>query len=290
MTTRLPILLAAVAALLLVPAAVQAKAPPEYYVSLGDSYASGYQPTVGNNGEGFAYQVGGFARSRGYRLTLVNFGCGGATTTSLLTQIGCPRRGQGPNSPIYSRTTQIAAAESFIRRNRANVKLITVSISGNDVTKCAEVPIDQVGTCVGAALTGINANLSRTVKRLRTAAGPRPRIVGITYPDVILGGWVRPGGRALAEPSVAVFRNLINPALKKQYESVKGTFVDVTAATGAYTPLDQTTSLAPYGTIPVAVAKVCQLTWYCQRGDIHANRAGYRLIAKLVAARLPARR
>ncbi len=104
---------------------------------------------------------------------------------------------------------------------------------------------------------------------------------------MILGGWVRPGGRALAEPSVAVFKSLINPALKKQYESVKGTFVDVTAATGAYTPLDQTTTLAPYGVIPVAVAKVCQLTWYCQRGDIHANRTGYGVIARLVAQQLP---
>lgn len=287
MTNRLLPLAAALAALLLLPAAAQAKASPQYYVSLGDSYASGYQPTNGNTTAGFAYQVGGFAKQRGYRLKLVNFGCGGATTTTLLRQKGCPKRAQGPGAPDYSKTTQIAAAERFIRENRRNVKLITVSISGNDVTKCAKVPIAQVGDCVSGALTGINTNLSQTVKRLRTAAGPKPKIVGITYPDVILGGWVRPGGRALAEPSVAVFKNLVNPALKKQYESVKGSFVDVTAATGAYTPLDQTTTLAPYGVIPVAVAKVCELTWFCKRGDIHANKTGYRAIAQLVAGELP---
>ncbi len=287
MPRRLLPLAAALAALAVLPAAAPAKAAPQYYVSLGDSYASGYQPTTGNTTAGFAYQVGRFATPRGYKLTLVNFGCGGATTTSLLKQKGCPKLALGPGAPDYATTTQIAAAERFIRAHRAQVKLITVSISGNDVTKCAKVPIAQVGDCVSGALTGINQNLSRTVKRLRTAAGAKPKIVGITYPDVILGGWVRPGGRALAEPSVAVFKSLINPALKKQYESVKGTFVDVTAATGAYTPLDQTTTLAPYGVIPVAVAKVCQLTWYCQRGDIHANRTGYGVIARLVAQQLP---
>jgi lysophospholipase L1-like esterase len=264
MTHRALAPVVALAALALLPAAAQAKADPGLYVSLGDSYASGYQPTNGNTKAGFVYQVPGFAKKRGYRLKVVNFACGGATTTSLLKAKGCPKGARGPGAPAYDRTTQIRAAETFIRKNRRAVRLISVSISGNDVTKCARVPLDQVTTCVGDALDGINTNLSQTVRRLRKAAGPKVKIVGITYPDVILGGWVRPGGRALAEPSVAVFRQLINPALKKQYESVKGDFVDVTAATGAYTPLTETTTLAPYGEIPVAVAKVCTLTWYCE--------------------------
>lgn len=298
MTNRrlLPIL-AILAAVLVVPAAAQArssakkhKPSPQYYVSLGDSYASGYQPVGGNNGHGFAYQVGGFARARGYRLKLVNFGCGGATTASLIKQKGCAKLALGPGAPAYPRSTQIAAAESFIRANRRNVKLITVSISGNDVTKCAKVPLAEVGKCVSDALTGIKANLSKALRGLRRAAGNSTRIVGITYPDVILGGWVRPGGKALAEPSVTVFKTLINPALKKQYEAVGARFVDVTAATGAYTPLTRTTTLAPYGVIPVAVADVCRLTWYCERGDIHARTSGYRVIARLVAAELPRRR
>ena len=284
--TVLPVL---IALLLAAPVAAQAASPKQYYVSLGDSYASGYQPTVGNSTAGFVYQVPGFAKRRGYHLTVVNFGCGGATTKSLLQQKGCSKAARGPGGPDYSTTTQIAAAESFIRRHRANVKLISVSISGNDVTKCAKVPVADVGTCVGDALTAVKDNVSQAVTRIRKAAGGKPKIVGITYPDVILGGWVRPGGKPLAEPSVAVFRSLLNPALKKQYESVNGTFVDVTAATGAYTPLDQLTTLAPYGQIPVAVAQVCRLTWYCTRGDIHANKTGYGVIAKLVAGELPRR-
>jgi hypothetical protein len=113
-------------------------------------------------------------------------------------------------------------------------------------------------------------------------------MVGITYPDVILGQWVHePVNKQLATLSVAAFKSIINPALKDSYAAGKGKFVDVTDATGAYTPLDQTTTLAPYGEIPVAVAKVCQLTWYCEKGDIHSRRSGYGVIADLIVGTLP---
>ena len=96
-------------------------------------------------------------------------------------------------------------------------------------------------------------------------------IVGTTYPDVILGQWVSgaPNGQQLATLSVAAFQNFINPALQQAYASAQGTFVDVTAATGAYGPLTELTELAPYGSIPVPVAKVCELTYYCEQQDIH---------------------
>jgi hypothetical protein len=87
---------ACVALMGLAPAVAQAAQPPKrFYVSLGDSYASGWQPTgVGqgrNTHNGFAYQVPRLAARRGYRLVLVNFGCGGATTTSLIAARGCAR-------------------------------------------------------------------------------------------------------------------------------------------------------------------------------------------------------
>ena len=116
------------------------------------------------------------------------------------------------------------------------------------------------------------------------------RIVGTTYPDVILGLWTtgKQSDQDFAKLSLFAFRGLLNPALKESYTSVrKGSFVDVTDATGAYTPLEQTTTLAPYGQIPVAVAKVCQLTYYCQFRDIHARTNGYKIIAQLIAKTLP---
>jgi hypothetical protein len=96
--------------------------------------------------------------------------------------------------------------------------------------------------------------------------------------------------RDLAGLSVIAFRSLINPALKEVYESVGGRFVDVTKATGAYTPLEQMTTLAPYGEIPVAVAEVCRISYFCQYRDIHLKTRGYGVIAGLIAKTLPRRR
>lgn len=286
---RVWLMTVAVLAGLALPAAAQAHATPkrQLYVSLGDSYAVGYQPTAGRaTRHGFADQIPALARRRGYRLKLVNFGCGGATTTSILHAKGC---GSPPVSgPKYPHRTQASAAERFLRAHRGQVGLITVSIGGNDVTACAAAA-DPI-SCVSAAVESIKKNVSRLAKGLRRAAGPKVRIVGTTYPDVILGLWVHdPPNQDLAKLSLIAFRQLINPALKSAYAKGKGAFVDVTAATGAYGSLEKTTTLAPYGTIPVPVAKVCRLTYYCSLGDIHSRTSGYRVIAKLVAATLPRR-
>lgn len=279
----------AVAAALASPSVASA-AKSQYYVSLGDSYASGYQPTSKSGGtrNGFAYQLPGLAAKRGYKLKLVNFGCGGATSSSILNEkLAADAKCKGPGAPKYT-GTQVAAAEKFLKANKGKVGLITVSIGGNDITKCAR-DADAV-TCVGKALPEVEKNLATLLKRLRRAGGSKVRLVGITYPDVILGQWVGENpNQDLAKLSVVAFQSLINPGLKKTYTAAGGRFVDVTTATGAYTPLEQTTTLAPYGVIPVAVAKVCELTFYCTLRDIHPQTAGYTLIAKLVAETLPRR-
>ena len=292
MPRRLVAALIAALSLLALPAAAQAaKAKPSYYVSLGDSYAAGYQRFSATEArttrDGFAYQVVRKAKARGHKLKLVNFGCGGETSSSILqrkTKCG----GLGPGGVDYAGQTQASAAVKFLRKHRGKVGLITVSIGGNDVTACAR-EADPIA-CVGPAMEKVKANGKTLLKRLRKAAGPKTRIVGITYPDVILGAWVGENpNQNLAKLSVAAFQALLNPALKQMYTSVKGRFVDVTEATGAYTPLEQTTTLAPYGEIPVAVAEVCKLTAYCAFRDIHPNAKGYAVIADLVARTLPHR-
>jgi lysophospholipase L1-like esterase len=273
------------------PAKQHKPAAQQLLVSLGDSYASGYQPPAagkfaGNTTQGFVYQVPPLASKRGWKLNVVNFACGGATTTSILRQKGCPKAALGPGARPYDGTTQVKAATGFIAKHRAQVGLITISIGGNDVTACARDPTTAV-PCVANAIAPLKRNLGSLVRQVRKAAGPRTRIVGITYPDVILGAYLTPGGQSLATLSVDAFRTIINPALQAEYDTVRATFVDVTRATGAYIPLSQTTTLDPYGTVPQAVAKVCTLTWYCAAQDIHARAPGYKLIAELIARTLP---
>lgn len=288
MRTRLALLVAAALAatslVALSGAAQGATAERTYYVSVGDSYSIGYQPGVGAT-TGYAGYV-----AKKTRLTLANFGCGGATTTSIIDTVGCPDVWpHTAGAHLYPTTTQAAAAEAFLTAHRGHIGLITVSIGGNDVTACAAQanPIP----CVGTAVTSIEQNVTTLATGLRAAAGPKVPLIGLTYPDMFLGVYVYPAQPAtaprlaLASASVVAFKSLINPALVKAYAAAGGAFVDVTAATGAYTPLTTTVTVAPYGTIPRAVARVCTLTWFCAVGNIHATSTGYALIGKLVAAR-----
>lgn len=273
------------------PATTTRPAAQQLYVSLGDSYAAGFQPGVSGSGStttnGFAYQIPAAARAKGYSLELVNFGCGGATVESILRTAGC--RQPGPDGQDYPTEPQAAAAEKFLAANRARLGLVTIVIGGNDVTKCALA--DDATACVASAVQQISTDLGTLTRDVRAAAGPDVPIVGLTYPDVVLGAYVTgsPAAQQLATLSVTAFKALINPALAKAYAAIGATFVDVTAATGAYGPMTDTTTLAPYGTIPVPVAKVCQLTFFCDRHDIHPKTEGYALISSLVVQSLPPR-
>lgn len=270
--------------------ASSAPSGPQYYVSVGDSYAAGYQATGAGHGKtthnGFADQLVALEQARGKPLTLVNFGCSGATTASLLHDAGCSAAQRAPGASSYSPKTQAAAAEDFLQAHRSEVALVTVVIGGNDLLRCgtATSPV----TCVTSGLSNVTANLTGLLTGLRAAAGANVKIVGLTYPDVLLAGLLSSDAQihALAAESVQAFQGLINPALKSSYTAIGATFIDVTAATGAYGPLTATTTLAPYGTIPVPVAKMCTLTYACQYEDIHPRTSGYALIAQLIADQL----
>jgi lysophospholipase L1-like esterase len=263
------------------------EAPRNLYVSLGDSYASGYQPDVGNTTNGFAYQVPELAADRGYDLELVNFACAGATSESMLRVAGCPPERLGPDGVSYDDAPQAAAAEAFVAEHADEIDLITVSIGGNDVTACVTAP-DPI-PCITTAMTAVSTNLPALLQGLRAAAGPDVPIVGLTYPNVVLAGMLSPdpADRQLADLSVVAFRSLINPALRTMYEAVDATFIDVTEASGSYGALTETTTVEPYGEIPTPVARICELTFMCDRQDIHPTTVGYTLIATLVAESLP---
>ncbi len=263
-------------------AAQAATSSPTYYVSLGDSYSVGYQPGLGAT-PGYAGYV---AAHTG--LTLKNFGCSGATTTSILLTMGCPIPLQHTAGGVsYPTRTQVAAADAFIAAHRGHIGLITVTIGANDVAGCGAVS-DPIA-CVRSVASKIQTNVTTLATVLRAAAGPGVPLIGSTYPDVILGALVHPTVPPsafwvnLVQLSGVAFRLLVNPSLAKSYSSAGGSLVDVTKATDAYVPLSRTVHTA-YGTLPVAVASACALTQYCAKGDIHGTTSGYDLIGKLIVA------
>ncbi len=280
---------ALVVALVALPGVGQAANPKHpYYLSLGDSYSVGYQPGLGPT-SGYTGYV-----AEHLKMQLENFGCGGATTTSVLQSPGCGAPA-GQDAVAYPAITQEQAVLQFIAAHPGAVGLVTVSIGGNDFDSCS------TPACVGAAMPTMEKNIETLVGALEgaltKASDGGARILGLTYPDVDLGLYVYPAtppsaaSVASAQSSITAFDDLINPTLTTSYRSVAmGSFVDVTSApdgsatNGDDTPLSRTGRIRLHGIVPDAVAEICRLTYFCSQGNIHATTEGYHFIGKLVVA------
>ncbi|HWN35244.1 MAG TPA: SGNH/GDSL hydrolase family protein, partial [Pseudonocardia sp.] len=243
---------------------------------------------------GFAYQLANRSAATGTGMRLVNFGCSGVTSTALLSDPGCLRDALAPGAPNYAGVPQAEAAEAFLRAHRTQVVLVSVVVGGNDVKPClltaqGTVRPDTV-TCVADAVATLRSNLARLLVGVRVAVGPDVRVVGLTYPDMFLGAWVSggPDGHEIATRSLPVFRDALNPTLRAEYVQAGASFVDITAASGAYGSMADSTVVPPYGPVPEPVAQACALTFYCEYGDPHPKTQGYTLIADLVRRTLPA--
>jgi lysophospholipase L1-like esterase len=238
----------------------------QVHLSIGDSYATGYGPD--GTGESFAHLV-----AKQSKLQLVNLACNGATSADLATKPAC-----GPDA---GGKTQVDAAIDTLRGKK--VGLVTVVIGGNDLAPCAIA--QQPLQCANAAVAGIKTNVAATLTKLRAAA-PDVKIVGLTYPDIFLGAWVNPSfpnGKNIASLSVSMFQNF-NNEITAEYAKFGAKFADVTQATGGYAALTDVTQDPKYGRIPASVAKVCELTYFCDRTDVHATPAGHQAIADAVTA------
>ena len=285
--------LAAFACALALPAVATpvAHGAGDLYVSLGDSYARGSQPGHTSGDDGFAYQLPALARARGYDLEVVNFGCGGATSASLVGQVGCAnRKVYAPGERTYPDSTQLEAATRFIAANRDRLALVTVVVGLNDLRPCLRD--EALASCVARQSELTGANVGAAARAVREAAGPGVPVVGLAYPNVHLGAWVRPGrsaGHQRARRMAAAFERSLNPALRAGYAEGKASFADATRASGGYGQMDGERRTTGFGRVPAPVADICRISWACDEADIHLKRAGYRLMARLVAAKLPRR-
>lgn len=249
------------------------------YLSLGDSYAAGYQPEPAGSTDGFAQQIAEHSRSGSTPLTLVNLGCPGATSSAVVQDSGCATAGSVADGQDYPGRTQLSAALDIMRAHADEVGLVTLSVGGNDIRACLDSD-DPVG-CAQALMPTIEQNLTEVLTRVRQVVGSDVPIVGITYPDVYVKDIdsADPTARARAHASVEVFRDILNPTLATAYAAAGAGFVDITADSGAYRPADDVVTTADGTTMPAAVATVCQYTHYCDDGDVHPTTAGYSFIA-----------
>ncbi|MGW4381817.1 SGNH/GDSL hydrolase family protein [Kitasatospora sp. NPDC004531] len=287
--SRRMLVAAALAALTLTGAAtVPASAAPggqhatAYYLALGDSLAAGYQstPTGGHVvGRGYAQDL---ARTLGERAAddrrpfeFTDLGCPGETTGTMANG-GCPY----PNSFDGS---QLDAAVAYLKAHWKDEVLVTIDIGANDVQRCAaggslDLP------CALNGIEQVRTGLDRILGELRAAAGPHTRIVGMNLYDPFLAAWMTGAqGEAMATASVPL-ANALNSVIETVDARHRVPTADVAGAfdTNSFAPL------VPLGgrQVPLNVARVMQWT-NMARGDIHANDAGYQVIADAFLAKLP---
>jgi lysophospholipase L1-like esterase len=267
MKIRLSVLIAVIAMLLAAPESRAGGV--QYYLSLGDSYAQGYQPIGGpwsplgfpGYNQGYADQLLKLVREPSGQLRLVKLACGGETTTTMI--VGSPWCG----SWAFPAGSQLAEATAFLQAHRGEVALVTIDIGGNDVISSD-----------GGGVAAIQANLPVILAQLRAAAGPVVPIIGMSYyhpflPDV----WFATHDPTALQGAVDAVIGF-NDLLEAIYAAAGDPVADVESAF----------SLADLGDtdgdgVPDNVERACAWTWRCtpppHAPDIHPNNAGYAAIA-----------
>jgi lysophospholipase L1-like esterase len=232
-----------------------------YYVALGDSLARSAQPN-GDFQHGYAEQLLALLQQQDPSLRLEKLGCGGATTTDMIY-------GSPDPSCAFPHRTQLDEAIAFIRAHRRSLPLITIDIGANDLPD------------VGAIAT----NLPIILQRLRDAAGPVVPIVGMNYYDPNVATiWSATHDVGAVADRVNNFTVPLNNILEGLYTAKGDPYADVESAF-------QVTDLTLVGGTPLNVLRECQWTWICfpppLGPDVHANTAGYGVIAQAFLDALP---
>jgi lysophospholipase L1-like esterase len=268
-----------------------------YYLSLGDSLSQGVQPAPSGQSvatsRGYPDRLAAMLRAELPHLRLVKLGCSGETTATMIHGGVCS----------YPAGSQLNQAIRFLRLHRGRTALITIDIGANDPNSCfLGAQPSEILPCVFSRIPGIAGNVGAIVRRLRSAAGRRVLIVGMTYYVPELGLW-RTGqtGRRLAVLTGAVAAEA-NQMLAEGYHRQGARVANVFKAfrtsdfgaqakkhagqAGGAAQARRAGGKAPAGSrlIPPNVAAICALTWMCAaapRGpNEHANDAGYQVIAR----------
>ncbi|MDP9116833.1 MAG: SGNH/GDSL hydrolase family protein [Actinomycetota bacterium] len=260
-----------VGSLIAIPATSTATATDTtpYYLALGDSLSVGYQPgpvVAGDTNQGYSDDLYATLLATHPGLQLKKLGCSGETTASMINGGVC---NDGRYAPFGS---QLAAAVNFVQTH--NVTYVTLDIGANDVDRCT--PGGSINAaCLVTGIATITQNLNTILSTLKTADGGRPISAGMTYYDPFLQYWLTgTQGQVIATASVGLLA-AINTAEVAEYTLYGFRTADVF---GAFDTLDFLPTLPTL--LPANVATICRLTWECTPYvNIHANAAGYRVIA-----------
>ena len=246
-------------------AGATATAPPgQYYLSLGDSLAFGYQRdrldselAKGSyspaNFPGYTYRFGSVLQEINPDLQVVDFGCPGETTISYTT--GCVAQENGLQLHDGYAGSQESAADEFLIAHAGQVSPITVSLGVNDLFHDCPT-LDP--TCAINDIPLIAQRLAATLGELRFLA-PSAEIIVLEYYNPLY---------------------VTNSATDPLAQGLDAAIGQAAAFAGADT-VDAFSAInepkAPF----TETRSVCKYTLMCPGGDIHLSNPGYALVARL---------
>ena len=252
-----------------------------YYISLGDSLASGYQPDVDKDTDvAYTDQLYAQLKQRTPGLKHIRLGCTAETTESLINGGKCDY----PNAK-----SQLDAALQAMAQHQGKVAYVTLSVGANDILlNCVSRPAGTLdGACLNSKSQTMAKNLAQIAGTLRKAGAKDTQFVGSTYHNPFLGAWLQGAAGQQAAKESAPLIAAANAGITQVYKSTDFKVADVA---GAFSSDDFTTqvNVPGAGEVPVNVAKICQLTWACTKKDPHPNAGGHKVIAGAFAAELAA--
>jgi len=268
MLTAVAMAIVAAAAVLASGARADTDSATHYYLSLGDSLATGTNATevgVAYTDRGYADQLHATLAADDRKVELKKLGCPGESAASMRFGSQPPTEVLSCGSPrfyknfLYPKGTQLAEAVSFLEAHKGKVDLVTIDIGANDIQR-----FDAQGNLVvcvfppedcDSEMPRLLRNIEAVLAELRAAAGPDVPIVGMTYYNAFA---------PLGDPVVNARVDALNALLAATYASAGMAVADVDGA------------FKDGGLI----ANVCAWTWFCTQFDTHPNTTGYGVIAQ----------
>ncbi|MDT0329093.1 GDSL-type esterase/lipase family protein [Nocardiopsis lambiniae] len=277
-----------------------AGAEERHYLSLGDSLTVGVQPGENGPGEtpdGYTDILYRTLYDADSTLRHERGGCGGEDTTTFL-EGGIPHCGD-----LYEGRSQIEVAEGFLSEHAGRVDLVTLTIGGNNFTRCVRGIDGAAGgdrpvvdtECVDDGLERIETEIPVIASRLRAAAGPDTQIIAMTYYNPFLAAMLlepetdedaeeegeegsdEPAESASADegprlgevegdiPFDATFAGYATDVLETMNESLRSAYAaeDIDVA-DVEAAFDSTDFDVPAdGTMPTNLKAICDFTWMC---------------------------
>ena len=247
-----------------------------YYISLGDSMTTGYQPDVDKDTDlAYTDQLYAQLKQRTPGLKHIRLGCTAETTESLIN---------GGKCDYPKAKSQLDAALQAMAQHRGKVAYVTLSVGANDILLPCVSPAGTLdGACLNSRSQTMGKNLAQIAGALRQAGTKNTRFVGSTYHNPFLSAWLLGAQGQQAAKESAPLVKAANTGITQVYKSTGFKVADLA---GPFSSDDFTTQVdvPGAGEVPVNVAKICQLTWACTKKDPHPNADGHKVIAGAFAA------